>query len=76
MRKILTAGFAAAVLGCGTITLAAPSNAETTSHAATQAWPVTGQIIVKFRDSGSAAGVLRQHGLGEGPVSAALGRGS
>ena len=67
MRKTLTAGIAAVVLGCGTITLAAPSNAETTSHAATQASPVTGQIIVKFRDNGSAAGVLRQHGLAAGP---------
>lgn len=67
MRKTLTAGFAAVVIGCGTITLAAPSNAGTTSHAATQASPITGQIIVKFRDNGSAAGVLRQLGLAAGP---------
>ena len=73
MRKTLTAGFAAVVIGCGTITLAAPSNAAATSHdvttssAATQASPVAGQIMVKFRDNGSAAAVLRPHGLTPGP---------
>jgi thermitase len=67
MKKILIASFAAVVIGCGAITLAAPSNAVTTGNAAAQSSPIAGQIIVKFRDKGAAAGVLRQHGLSEGP---------
>ena len=67
MKRTVIAGFAAVIIGCGTITLAAPGNAATTNSAATQSSPSAGQIIVKFRDNGSAAGVLRQHGLGEGP---------
>lgn len=67
MKRTVTAGIAAVVLGCGTITLAAPSNAVTSSSAAAQATPVAGHIMVKFRDNGSAAAVLRQHGLTEGP---------
>nr|WP_026266526.1 S8 family serine peptidase [Arthrobacter sp. 131MFCol6.1] len=67
MKRTVIAGFAAVVIGCGTITLAAPGNAATTNSAAAQSSPSAGQIIVKFRDNGSAAGVLRQHGLGEGP---------
>jgi thermitase len=67
MKRTVIAGFAAVVIGCGTITLAAPGNAATTNSAATQSSPSAGKIIVKFRDNGSAAGVLRQHGLGEGP---------
>jgi thermitase len=47
--------------------MAAPGNAVTTSSAATQASPVAGHIMVKFRDTGSAAGALRQQGLTEGP---------
>jgi thermitase len=66
MKRILIASFAAVVVGCGAITLAAPSNAVTTSNAATQSSPLAGQIIVKFRDKGAAAGLLRQHGLSEG----------
>jgi thermitase len=61
MKKIIVASFAAVIMGFGGITLAAPSNA------ATQSSPITGQIMVKFRDSRAAAGVLRQHGLSEGP---------
>lgn len=67
MKTTVIAGFAAVVIGCGTITLAAPSNATSTSSAAAQSSPSAGHIMVKFRDNGSAAGVLRQHGLGEGP---------
>ena len=60
MKKILTAGLAAIALGLGGITVAAPSNAAApSSH-------IPGQIMVKFRDNGAAAGVLRQHGLSEG----------
>jgi thermitase len=66
MKRIVIAGFAAAVLACSAITMAAPSNAVTTSHAAAQSAPIAGQIIVKFRDHGAAAGVLRQQGLREG----------
>lgn len=45
-----------------TVTLAPPSYAgpSSSSH-------VEGQIIVKFRDDRTAAGVLRQHALSEGP---------
>ncbi|HEX9228576.1 MAG TPA: S8 family serine peptidase, partial [Arthrobacter sp.] len=67
MKRTVIAFFAAAIMGCGAITLAAPGNAAATGSAATQPSPVAGQILVKFRDNGSAAGVLRQHGLGEGP---------
>jgi thermitase len=67
MKRIVIASFAAVVIGCGAITLAAPSNAVTTSNAASQSSPITGQIMVKFRDHGAAGAVLRQHGLSEGP---------
>jgi thermitase len=61
MKKIIVASFAAVIMGFGGITLAAPGNA------ATQSSPTTGQIMVKFHDDRAAAGVLRQHGLSEGP---------
>ena len=67
MKRIVIASFAAAVIGCGAITFAAPGNAVTESDAATQSSHIAGQIIAKFRDKGAAAGVLRQHGLREGP---------
>jgi thermitase len=67
MKRIVIASFAAVVIGCGAITLAAPSNAVPPSSAATQSSHVAGQIMVNFRDKGAAAGVLRQHGLKEGP---------
>jgi thermitase len=67
MKRILMASFAAVIMGCGAITVAAPGNAVTTGNAATQSSHVAGQIMVKFRDKGAAAGVLRQHGLSEGP---------
>jgi thermitase len=54
-------------MGCGAITLAAPSNAVTTTNAETQSSPIAGQIMVKFRDNGAAGGVVRQHGLSDGP---------
>lgn len=60
MKKSLIAGIAAAVVGFGTITFAAPGNAvPQSSH-------ITGQILVKFNDHRAAPGVLRQHGLSEG----------
>lgn len=67
MKRIVIASFAAVVIGCGAITLAAPSNAVTPSNAATQSSHIAGQIMVNFRDKGAAAGVLRQHGLSQGP---------
>jgi thermitase len=67
MKRIVIGSFAAVVIGCGAITLAAPSNAVTPGNATTQSSHVAGQIMVKFRDKGAAAGVLRQHGLSEGP---------
>ncbi len=61
------AGLAALVLGCGAITGAAPSAAGSMSTAAARPAPVQGQIMVKFRDHAAAAGILRRHGLREGP---------
>ncbi|MDQ0679638.1 thermitase [Arthrobacter pascens] len=61
MKKLLIAGFTAAIMGVGALTFAAPGNtAPEQSH-------ITGQVIVKFGDDRAAAGVLRQHGLSEGP---------
>lgn len=60
MKKMVIASFAALVMGFGAITFAVPGNA------AAQSSYIPGQIIVKFRDKGAAAGVLRQHGLSEG----------
>ncbi len=60
MKKMGIASFAAVIMVLGGITLAAPGNAAPEpSH-------IAGQIMVKFRDNGAAAGVLRQHGLSEG----------
>lgn len=67
MKRIVIASFAAVVIGCGAITLAAPSNAVTTGGEATQSSHIAEQIMIKFRDKSAAAGVLRQHGLKEGP---------
>lgn len=67
MKRIVIASFAAVVIGCGAITFAAPSNAVTPSNAAAQSSHIAGQIMVNFRDKGAAAGVLRQHGLSQGP---------
>jgi thermitase len=61
MKKLLVAGFTAAIMGLGAITFAVPG------HAAPQAAPVAGQILVKFRDDGAAAATLRRHGLSDGP---------
>jgi thermitase len=66
MKKVI-AGFAAAIMGFGVMAFAAPSSSAMTSSTASQSSHVPGQIIVKFRDKSAAAGVLRQHGLSEGP---------
>ena len=62
MKRTVLAGFTAAMLAFGAINSAAAGNAVPfePSH-------VTGQILVKFRDAGAAAGVLRRHGLADGP---------
>jgi thermitase len=61
MRKLFIAGLTAAIMGFGTITFAGQGNAAPDpSH-------VAGQIMVKFRDDGAAAGALRQLGLSDGP---------
>ena len=65
MQKILAASFAAVVMGLSGIAAAVPSNAVP-SAAASESSHIAGQIMVKFRDNGAAAGVLRQHGLKEG----------
>jgi thermitase len=61
MKKIVMAGFAAAVLAFGAI------NSAVVGNAAPDPSHVAGQIMVKFRDNRAAAGVLRQHGLSDGP---------
>jgi thermitase len=61
MKQKMLATVIAAMLGVSAMTFAAPANAAPeASHAA-------GQIMVKFRDNGAAADVLRQHGLERGP---------
>ncbi|MFC7847155.1 S8 family serine peptidase [Arthrobacter sp. NPDC057388] len=60
MKKVVIAGLAAVVIGLGSVTAAGPGSA------ATEPQQASGQIIVKFRDNGAAAGVLRQHALSEG----------
>lgn len=61
MKNIVMIGLATALMVLGGVTSAAVSSAATEpSH-------VVGQILVKFRDNGAAAAVLRQHGLSEGP---------
>ncbi|MFE5836676.1 S8 family serine peptidase [Arthrobacter sp. NPDC056493] len=67
MKRIVVASLAAVIIGSGAITFAAPGNAVTMSNAATPSSHISGQIMVKFREKASAAGVLRQHGLKEGP---------
>ena len=61
MKKTVIAGFAALMMGLGASPSARPRNAAPgPSHAA-------GQIMVKFRDDAAAGGVLRRHGLSDGP---------
>jgi thermitase len=60
MKKVVTASLAAVAVGFGALTVTVPSNA------ATEPQQVSGQIIVKFRDSGAAPGLLRQNGLSDG----------
>ncbi|ELT43303.1 S8 family serine peptidase [Arthrobacter nitrophenolicus] len=62
MKKLVLAGFAAVVMVTGTLLGAAVPAGAAADPAIT-----AGQILVKFRDGGAAAGVLRQHGLVEGP---------
>jgi thermitase len=60
MKKLIVAGFTAAIMALGAVTVAVPGNA------APQSPPIAGQILVKFRDDGAAAGTLGQHGLSDG----------
>ncbi|MCO4253810.1 S8 family serine peptidase [Pseudarthrobacter cellobiosi] len=61
MKKTVIAGLAALMMGLGAITFAGPGNAVPEPSL------IAGQIMVKFRDDASAAGVLRRHGLSDGP---------
>ncbi|MBD1543901.1 S8 family serine peptidase [Arthrobacter sp. IA7] len=61
MKKMMIASITAAVMGLGAISVASTGYA-----AAPEPSQFTGQIIVKFRDNGAAAGLLRQQGLSEG----------
>ncbi len=67
MMKKVIAGFAAVIMGFGAIAFAAPSSPAIASSAASQESHASGQIIIKFRDDRAAAGILRRHGLGDGP---------
>ncbi|WP_077489450.1 S8 family serine peptidase [Sinomonas mesophila] len=61
MKKAVLASLAAVVIGLCPLTLPpAAGAASPTEH-------VEGQILVKFRNDGARAGVLRQHGLSDGP---------
>jgi thermitase len=60
MKKLVIASLAAVAVGFGAITGTVPGNA------APEPQQGPGQIIVKFRDNGAAAGVLRQQGLSDG----------
>lgn len=55
------------MMALGGITVAAPGNAAAESK------PIAGQIMVKFRDNAAAPGVLRQHGLSQGPAIGSTG---
>ncbi|MFF0902598.1 UNVERIFIED_CONTAM: S8 family peptidase [Kocuria sp. CPCC 205316] len=61
MKKKILATLVAAMLGVSAMTFAVPADA------APEVPHVAGQIMVKFRDQEAAAGVLRQHGLEQGP---------
>jgi thermitase len=61
MKQKILATVIAAMMGVSAMTVAGPANA------APEASHVAGQIMVKFRDNGAAADVLRQHGLEQGP---------
>jgi thermitase len=67
MKKVVIASVAAALLGFGALTAAGPGNA------ATEPQQATSQIIVKFRDNGAAANVLRQQGLSAGAAIGSTG---
>lgn len=68
MKKMFTAGLAAAVLVLGALTAAAPGLAATPPSP-----PVPGQILVKFRDGSTATAVLGMHGLSDGPAVGSTG---
>lgn len=55
------------MMSLGGVTVAAPANAAAESS------PIAGQIMVKFRDNAAAPGVLRQHGLSQGPAIGSTG---
>jgi thermitase len=57
MKRMVMAGFTAAMMAFGGMTLAEPGNAATPSS------DTAGHIIVKFRDNGAAASALRPYGL-------------
>lgn len=62
MKKTFLAGLAALVIAVSPLVAvpAASAAGDPPPH-------VTGQILVKFRDDHASAGVLRQHGLANGP---------
>nr|WP_307433390.1 S8 family serine peptidase [Pseudarthrobacter defluvii] len=60
MRKLFTAGLAAALMMLGPVPLALPANAAAVAPAS------SAHILVKLYDDGAAAGTLRRHGLENG----------
>lgn len=62
MKKLVLAGLTALVMVVGTLL-----GAVVPGNAAPGPSITAGQILVKFRDSAAAPGVLRPHGLSDGP---------
>ncbi|SEQ05461.1 S8 family serine peptidase [Arthrobacter sp. OV608] len=62
MKKLVLAGLTALVMVVGALL-----GAVVPGNAAPSPSITAGQILVKFRDSGAAPGVLRPHGLSDGP---------
>ncbi|GAA2199462.1 S8 family serine peptidase [Sinomonas flava] len=71
MKKAFIASVAAAVFAFGPLTVAPAAGAASPppgAGAPSVDGPIaSGQILVRFRDDSARAGVLRQHGLSDGP---------
>ncbi|ASN53052.1 S8 family serine peptidase [Sinomonas sp. R1AF57] len=77
MKKAFIASVAAAVFAFGPLALAPAAGAASPPPGASAPsvdGPIaSGQILVKFRDAGAADGVLRRHGLSDGPAVGSTG---
>jgi thermitase len=72
MNKVV-ASFAAVLIGFGAVTGSAPGASAAPRDDVLHSSHITGQILVKFHDDRAASGVLRQHGLNEGPAVGSTG---